>query len=337
MMTSRKRAGLSVGLALIAAVTAVAASENPFSAPATPKDNPTTPAKAKLGKALYFDNRLSINNSLSCNSCHDATGAGHDGKQFSPGHAGKLGGRNSPTVLNAAYMSVQFWDGRAATLEDQAKGPLTNPIEMGMPNHDLVVERVSKIAGYRPLFDDAFGKGSKITIDTIAKAIASYERTLITPGSAYDRFIAGDKAALNDAAKRGLNLVQTAGCLGCHSGPHFAGPAMPLGTGFYQKFPLIPGSDYDKKYQFSADLGRFEVTKSEADKNMFRVPTWRNVALTAPYFHNGSVKTLDEAIRVMGKTQLGKDFTTAEVKDIEAFLVSLNGKPLNEKAPVLPQ
>ena len=112
---------------------------------------------------------------------------------------------------------------------------------------------------------------------------------------------------------------------------------MPLGTGFYQKFPLIPGSDYDKKYKFSADLGRYEVTKAESDKNLFRVPTWRNVALTAPYFHNGSVKTLDEAIRVMGKTQLGKEFTSAEVKDIEAFLVSLNGKPLNEKAPVLPQ
>jgi cytochrome c peroxidase len=230
---------------------------------------------------------------------------------------------------------VQFWDGRAATLEDQAKGPIVNPVEMGMENHDAVIQKLSAIPGYKKKFEEVFGANG-LNIDNVAKAIAAYERTLITPDSPYDRFMKGDKKALNKKAQNGMQLVQTMGCVACHSGPSFSGPPMPVGQGFYQKFPLIPGSEYDKKYGFSEDLGRYQVTKSDADKNMWRVPTWRNVALTAPYFHNGSVKTLDEAVRVMAKTQLGRDLKQEETGDIVAFLQSLTGKMPKQKEPKLP-
>ncbi len=326
-----------VGLALLASLglSAQALEKLPSQVP-TPADNPTTPSKVALGKKLFFDGRLSKNGKISCNSCHDVTQTGVDGKQFSPGHDGRLGGRNSPGVFNSGFASVQFWDGRAASLEAQAKGPMTNPIEMGMENHDAVVKVLSGIPGYKKEFEKVFGPGP-ITIDNTVKAIAAYERTLVTPGSAYDRFVGGDTKALSESAKRGMQLVQTVGCTSCHSGAMFNGPTLPQGTGFYQKFPVIPGTEFDKKYKFTADVGRFEVTKVESDKHFFRVPTWRNVADTAPYFHNGAVKTLNEAVVVMAKTQLNKDLAQAEVSDIVAFLKSLSGKFPKEKAPVLPQ
>ena len=299
----------------------------------TPKDNPTTAEKVKLGRQLYFDARLSKDNTVSCQSCHNANTNGVDGTPVSVGIGGQKGGRNAPTVLNAAFASVQFWDGRAASLEDQAKGPLTNPIEMGMENHDAVVAKLKTIPEYVSAFEKAFpAKARKkptsaeaITIDNVAKAIAAYERTLITRDAPYDKYLAGDKKALNAAAVRGLQLVQTVGCVGCHSGAMFNGPAMPQGVGFYQKFPVIPNADYEKQYGFSKDLGRFEVTKQESDKNMWRVPTWRNVAITAPYFHNGSVAKLADAVRIMAKTQLNKELKDEEVNDIVAFLESLTG------------
>jgi cytochrome c peroxidase len=304
-----------------------------------PADNPITPAKIELGRQLYHDARLSLDNTVSCNSCHNVIGnnsGGVDNKPTSAGVKGQLGGRNSPTVLNAAFMSVQFWDGRATSLEDQAKGPLTNPIEMSMPSHDMVIERISKLPGYVEQFKKVFGT-DKITIDHVAKAIATYERTLITPKSQVDQYVAGNKRALSSSAIRGLKLVESVGCLSCHSGPNYAGPAMSLGTGFYQKFPLIPNAEYEAKYGFSKDLGRYEVTKSDSDKNLFRVPTWRNIALTAPYFHNGKVETLDEAVKVMAKTQLNRDLKDQEVKDIVAFLNGLTGKRKAETMPKLPQ
>lgn len=300
-----------------------------------PKDNPMTKEKIELGKMLFFDPRLSKNNKVSCNSCHNVMKFGDDGLPRSPGHEGKLGGRNSPTVYNAAFYSVQFWDGRAPTLEEQSKGPLINPVEMGMENHNIVVDIVNTVPAYKASFDKAFGPGN-LTIDKIAKAIASYERTLITPNSPYDKFVAGDKSALSPAAIRGWKAVKTVGCTSCHSGPMFAGPQMPIGTGFYQKFPLFPNTEYDKKYKFSADLGRYTETKQEADKGMFRVSSWRNIARTGPYFHNGSVQKLDEAVRVMAKTQLGKDLKKDEVSDIVAFLTSLNGEIPKQTPPTLP-
>jgi cytochrome c peroxidase len=301
-----------------------------------PADNAMTPEKIELGRKLFFETRLSKNNKLSCNSCHNVMKSGDDGLSRSPGHEKKLGGRNSPTVFNAAFNSVQFWDGRAPSLEEQAKGPIINPLEMGMANHDVVVELITKVPSYKNEFEKVFGPGP-ITINNLVKAIASYERTLVTPNSPYDKFINGDKSALNESAQRGWKLVQSIGCVACHSGPMFNGPPMPLGTGFYQKFPLIPGSEYEKKYRLLEDEGRFVATKDVGDKHMFRVPTWRNVARTSPYFHNGAVDTLEEAVRVMAKTQLGKTLPAGQVKDIVAFLTSLNGEIPKQSMPSLPK
>lgn len=305
--------------------------------PPIPSDNPQTIEKVKLGQMLFFDPRISSNGTVSCNSCHNVMGSGTDNRAFSMGFNGKLGGRSSPTVWNAAFFSVQFWDGRARTLEEQAKGPMTNPVEMGMTDHDAVIRRISKIPGYQKAFAAAFREEKPLTIENAAKAIASYERTLITPGSPFDRYLKGDKKALSAGATRGMSLVKSVGCISCHSGPHFAGPVLPEGTGFYQKFPLIPGSEYASKYKLEEDNGRYDVTKNDSDRHFFRVPTWRNVALTAPYFHNGSVKTLDEAVRVMAKTQLGKTLEENEVQDIVAFLNSLTGKFPEQKLPRIPE
>jgi cytochrome c peroxidase len=301
-----------------------------------PSQNSQSPAKVSLGRQLFFDGRLSKDGTISCASCHNvvAPGGADTGKSFSAGVGGKLGGRNSPTVLNAAFMSVQFWDGRAPTLEDQAKGPMLNPVEMAMPSHDEVVARLKKVPGYVSQFQKVFGT-REFNIDHVVQAIASYERTLVS-SSRFDRFKDGNVQAISESAKRGYELVQSVGCTSCHSGPMFAGPALPVGTGFYQKFPVHPGSKYDTMYDLLKDTGRMEVTKNAADKNMFRVPTWRNIEHTAPYFHNGSVARLDEAVRVMAKTQLNKDLKETEVNDIVAFLKTLSGDPLHEKKPKLP-
>lgn len=304
--------------------------------PPIPAQNPQTPAKIALGKTLYFDPRLSVDGTVSCNSCHNVMAGGEDNRSFSAGVKGKLGGRSAPSVWNSAFMSVQFWDGRAASLEDQAKGPMTNPIEMAMPNHDLVVERLKKISGYLPLFEEAFGKDQGINIDLVAKAIAAYERTLITPNSKFDKYIKGNKSALNETEVRGFETMKTVGCFACHSGPNFAGPTMPEGVGFFMKFPTFPGTSFDKKYKFTADTGKHSVTKKNEDKHMWRVPTLRNIALTAPYFHNGSVNDLSEAVRVMAKTQLNKDLKDAEVSDIVAFLKTLTGEFPIQTMPRLP-
>ncbi|MFN7684672.1 MAG: cytochrome-c peroxidase [Oligoflexia bacterium] len=308
----------------------------PLKAPA-PADNPTTAAKVELGKKLYFDARLSANNTVSCNSCHNVQANGDDGSAVSTGIHGQKGGRSSPTVWNSAFLSAQFWDGRAATLEEQAKGPLTNPIEMGMKDHDAVIAKVKAIPGYVKEFEKVFGKKNPVTIDHLAKAIAAFERTLITPDSPVDRYIKGDKKALTEQQVRGMQLVQSVGCVACHMGPNYAGPAgLPLGTGFYQKFPMFPDASLEKKYGFTKDLGRYGVTQKDSDKNFWRVPTWRNVARTAPYFHNGAVKTLDEAVRVMAKTQLNRTLKDDEVRDIVAFLEGLNGTYPKILAPELP-
>lgn len=301
----------------------------------SPADNPTTPAKVDLGRKLFFDPRVSVDGSISCNSCHNVMEAGDDDRATSVGVHGQRGGRSAPTVFNAAFLSVQFWDGRAATLEDQAKGPVTNPVEMGMKDHAVVVTRLAAIPAYVAEFDAVFGKGG-LTIDNFAKSVAAYERTLLTPDSPYDRYARGDQSALSEQQKRGMETVLETGCTACHSGTAFAGPDLPIGQGFYQKVPLIPGSEYDAKYDLTSDKGREVATGNAADANMWRVATWRNIALTAPYFHNGSVATLDEAVRVMAKIQLGKDLTDAQVGDIAAFLGSLTGKFPDQKMPRLP-
>lgn len=302
-----------------------------------PKENPQTAAKVELGKQLYFDPRISVTGTVSCNSCHNIMSNGTDSRPVSAGAHGKLGERNAPTVFNAAFRSVQFWDGRAASLEEQAKGPPTNPIEMGMPNAEAIVERIRAIPGYRQQFAKVFGGSQPVTFDHIAQAIASFERTLVTPGSPYDRFLAGDKNALSPAAKRGLKLMGSLGCASCHTGPHFNGPAQPMGSGFYMKFPLNPDNVYVKKYNLTADAGRYAVTHQESDRQLFVVQSLRNVEVTAPYFHNGSVKSLDEAVRVMAQTQLDESLKGNQVQDIVAFLDSLTGEFPHITLPRLPE
>ena len=307
----------------------------PETAPA-PADNPTTPAKVELGKMLYFDPRVSSTGTVSCFSCHNVMEGGDDHRPTSIGVHGQVGGRNAPTVWNAAFHSSQFWDGRAATLEDQAKGPVTNPIEMGMSDLHAAVARLTKIGGYKSYFDAAFGPGDNITADNMAKAIAAYERTQITPNSPYDRYVKGDAKALNAQQVRGMETFAAVGCTTCHAGPNFDGPALPMGQPFLMKFPTFTGSAYEAKYGLSEDLGRYATTKNDADKHMWRVPTLRNLPYTAPYFHNGSVKSLPEAVKVMAKVQLDKDLGEKETADIVAFLEALTGEFPDQTMPHLP-
>jgi len=301
-----------------------------------PADNPTTPEKIELGRMLYFDPRFSATGTVSCNTCHNLMLGGDDNRNFSMGVHGQMGGRSAPTVWNAAFASTQFWDGRAATLEEQAKGPVVNPVEMGMSEVESAMDRVRAIPGYKAYFERAFGGDSPMTVDNAAKAVAAFERTMITPNSPYDRFVKGDSSALDEQQQRGMQTFADSGCTGCHSGAAFSGLAVAGGQGFFMKFPTFQDNAYVSKYDFLKDQGRFDVTGKEADKHLFKVPTLRNIALTAPYFHNGSVATLDEAVRVMAKTQLNKDLSDQQVADMVAFLNALTGEFPEQSLPRLP-
>lgn len=285
------------------------------------KDNAITADKVALGKLLFFDTRLSKNHDVSCNSCHDLAKYGVDGEQFSTGHKKQKGGRNSPSVYNAGSHIAQFWDGRAGTLEDQAKGPVLNPVEMALKDGPAVEAMLKSIPGYPPLFAKVFGgeKDSSVTFDNMAKAIGAFERTLVTP-SRFDKYLGGDEKALTDAEKKGLSTFISAGCLGCHMGEG-------VGGAMFQKLGLVapvPGLK---------DLGRFEATKKDTDKFFFRVPSLRNVAKTAPYLHDGSLKTLPETVVFMGKYQLGKELKKDEVDSIVTFLNALTGELPKDIAP----
>lgn len=307
----------------------------PEVAPA-PADNPSTAEKIELGKSLYFDPRISSTGTVSCNSCHNVMTGGDDNRATSMGVHGKQGGRSAPTVWNAAFYSTQFWDGRANTLEDQAIGPMTNPVEMGAKDHASVMTRLKNIPGYKTMFKTAFGN-TEMTIDQAAKAIASYERTLITPNSPYDQFVKGDKKALTSEQQKGMQLFAEVGCGSCHSGPAFNGQqGVAIGTPVLMKFPMFNNNSFDKKYNLSADKGREEVTGKKEDANMFRIPTLRNIALTAPYFHNGKVPELSTAVKVMAKTQLDRDLNKQQVQQIVSFLNSLTGEFPAQTLPRLP-
>lgn len=277
---------------------------------ASPKSNPSTPDKINLGKKLFFDKQLSTDKSMSCNTCHQLENFGAENKATSIGFKGSVGSRNSPTVYNSALHFKQFWDGRSNDLEDQAGGPILNPIEMAMPNEALVTKRLNADKEYPKLFKKAFGT-SNISYEEIRKALAAFERTLITP-SRFDTYLKGNINALTVAERQGLRTFTEKGCITCHNG-------VAIGGNTFQKFGLV------KPYQFQKDLGRFEVTKKAEDKYFFKVPSLRNVAETAPYFHDGKVKTLKEAIKVMGTTQLGVNLTAKEIASIETFLKSLTG------------
>lgn len=281
-------------------------------------ENPVTPEKVALGKALYYDNRLSKNNTESCNTCHNLDTYGVDNKPTSPGDNGKDGTRNSPTTLNAALHFLQFWDGRMKDVEEQAGGPVMNPAEMNMPSEAVVMERLNKDAEYPKLFAAAFPADKQaVTFDNMRKAIAAFERTLITP-SRFDAFLGGDIAALDTAELRGLKTFMDAGCTACHSGAL-------LGGTMFQKYPLF--GDH-KSYTGSQrdDKGKMEATKNEADKYLFKVPSLRNIAETWPYLHDGSVKELDKTVALMAKAELNKELNPAQVSSIVSFLKALTGE-----------
>ncbi|SDW95217.1 cytochrome c peroxidase [Lutibacter oricola] len=280
--------------------------------------NSITTEKVALGKKLYFDNKLSKDNTQSCNTCHNLETYGVDNLPTSPGNDGGFGSRNSPTVLNAALHGSQFWDGREPDVEAQAGGPILNPVEMAMPSEAVVVERLSKIEDYKRLFAEAFpNEKQPINYNNIKKAIGAFERKLITP-SKFDDYLAGNNEALSAIEQEGLQLFMDKGCVACHSGNA-------LGGNLFQKFGLF--DDYWKHTKSKKiDEGKFEVTKKESDKYVFKSPSLRNIEKTYPYFHDGSVKDLKEAVSIMAKVQLNKDLTAAEIDAMVAFLNSLTGE-----------
>jgi cytochrome c peroxidase len=281
-------------------------------------NNPITAEKVALGKALYFDPILSKNKTQSCNTCHNLNTYGVDNNQFSPGDGkGTLGGRNSPTTLNAALHVAQFWDGRAPDVEAQAGGPVLNPVEMGLSNEKEAIDRLKAEPKYKEMFTKAFPEvKDPINWDNLTKAIAAFERKLITP-SQFDDYLAGDDKALNEQQKRGLQIFMDKGCIACHSG-------IALGGSTFQKFGIY--GDYWKETKSAKiDEGKSTVTKNPSDKSFFKVPSLRNITKTYPYFHDGSVSDLKEATRIMGKIQLNKELTASEIEDIIQFFESLTG------------
>ena len=297
----------------------------PEAAPA-PKGNPTTDEKIELGKKLYFDPRLSLTGTVSCNTCHNVMEGGDDGRPSSMGILGRIGPRNAPTVWNSAFQTSQFWDGRSPSLEDQAKGPLLAEPEMGMPSHDFVMERIRAVPGYVSEFKSVFAGDGVVDIDNAARAVAAFERTLITPNSPYDRYVTGTTSAMTDQQVRGMKLFDSIGCTECHSGPAFNGWTSDSTEPEFHEFPRFAASPFVEKYKLTADAGRFGVTKKEDDRHSFKVPTLRNITLTAPYFHNGAVESLSEAVRAMAVTQLDTEVTDAQVADLVAFLRALEGE-----------
>ena len=275
------------------------------------------PEKVNLGKRLFFEKRLSRDNSLSCADCHDFSQGGSDRRQTAIGVGGKQGSVNTPTVFNVGLHFVQFWDGRAASLEEQAAGPVHNPIEMAS-NWDEVISKLTQDSDYRKAFQQIY---QGMTGEAIVDAIAAYERTLLTPNSRFDRFLRGDKLALNSQEQEGYKRFLDYGCASCHQGAL-------LGGNMYQRFGVMwdyfSGPTAPKA--IPADLGRFNVTGREEDRHVFKVPSLRNVAVTPPYFHNGATASLDEAVIIMGRYQLGRELSGPDILAISAFLRTLTGE-----------
>jgi cytochrome c peroxidase len=264
-------------------------------------------AQATLGRALFHETLLSDGHDVSCNSCHALNGFGADGRRVSLGHDGRAGTRNSPTVYNAAGQLAQFWDGRAADVEAQAQGPILNPIEMGMPDATAVLAHLRASPTYVTSFRTAFpGERQPITYVNVGRAIGAFERRLVTP-SRWDRFLAGDTAALTLGERNGLRTFLDTGCQGCHAGAYIGGDR-------YMKAGMVHA------WFSSADSGRYLVTRDTSDRFVFKVPSLRNVAKTSPYFHDGSVASLNEAVRLMAHHQLGKELSTTQVQSIVTWL-----------------
>jgi cytochrome c peroxidase len=285
----------------------------PLPAEARTADNELTESKIALGRQLFFDKRFSKNHDISCNSCHNVAKYGTDNAPTSSGHKGQHGGRSAPTVFNAAVHIAQFWDGRAPTVEEQAKGPVLNPIEMAMPDKDTVLKVINSIPEYVDAFKKAFPNDvASVNYDNFGKAIGAYERKLLTPGR-WDEFLKGRKDALTDAEKKGLSEFVSVGCVNCHMG-------MGVGGHLYQKLGLV------KPWNGLKDNGRSDITKNEAEKGFFKVPSLRNITETGPYLHDGSVKELPEMVKLMAEHQLGKTISNEQCSAIVTFLKSLKGE-----------
>lgn len=282
-------------------------------------------ALVDLGRMLYYDERLSAGQNQSCNTCHQLDNWGVDGEATSPGSFGKRGDRNSPSVYYAFGHVAQFWDGRAADLVEQAKGPILNPVEMAIPDEGYAVRVLQSIPGYAEAFKAAFPDDSDpITYDNLAKAIGVFEAYLVTP-SPFDAWLEGDDSGMSPEAKKGAEVFIQTGCTACHMGPF-------LGGSQYQKLGLV------KPYE-TEDIGRAKVTGNDADKFVFKVPSLRNIEKTGPYFHDGSIESLDEAIKLMATHQLGRELSDDQVASIRAFLASLTGEIPTEliRKPTLPE
>ncbi len=309
----------TAGLALAAMAHAVDIPESrlrmfkPLPAAAESQKNPITPEKVELGRMLYYEHRLSRSHRFSCNSCHKLDQYGVDNEPTSEGHRGQRGDRNSPTVYNAAMHFVQFWDGRAADVEEQAKGPVLNPVEMAMPDEKTVIATLKSMPEYMEMFRKAFPQDKDpVTYDNMARAIGAFERKLMTP-SRWDRFLQGDRSALNDQEKEGFLKFVSTGCATCHMGPCVGGT-------MFQKMGVA------KPYPGLKDEGRAKVTGRAEDRHFFKVPGLRNVEKTWPYFHDGSVKSLDEAVRLMAEYELGVELSAADTAAIVGWLKTLTGE-----------
>ncbi|WP_455218069.1 cytochrome-c peroxidase [Kaarinaea lacus] len=299
--------------------------------PLVPADNPLTEQKIALGQKLFYDTSLlGPKSTLSCNSCHNLAQGGDDNRATSIGQNGQSTRRSAPGLLNIGLQTVLYWDGRSTSLERQALDHLRDPLISTWPSIGSIVTHLGRSPDYRAAFEKAFPDDPIVSGKNLARALASFQRSLLSSDSPFDRYINGDKGAISESAKRGIQAFNDTGCLACHFGVNFAGPApgpaMDMGDGFYELFPNNLGSPYDRQYQLTDDLGRYEFTGDPGERYMWRVPSLRNIELTAPYFHNGSVPTLEEAIRVMAKTQTDRILPEATVKDISAFLRSLTGK-----------
>ena len=292
--------------------------------------NPVTPAKVELGKVLFFENRISVDGTVSCVRCHPFSLYAADGLRKAIGNNCKVNPRNSPTIFNAAGQISAHWIGNRDDVEDQAKQALTGPPSFGMPSYQAAEAKLKEIKGYAPLFQKAFpGEKEPITADNFAKAVGAYERTLIIP-SRFDAYLGGSKTALKDPEKKGLKIFMETGCAGCHSGPLFGGEK-------YQKFG-ISEPYWGQTGSKEIDEGRFVATKNEKDKYVFKVPPLRDVRMTSPYFHDGSVDHIKDAVLIMGKVQLGLTLNDSQTAEIVLFLKALTGQiPAKVlEVPVLP-
>jgi len=290
------------------------------------KGNPVTPAKIKLGKMLYFDPRLSESALISCQTCHNLGLGGADFQETSTGHGWQKGPRNAPTVFNSVFNIAQFWDGRAKDLAEQAKGPIQASVEMHNTPAN-VVKTLTSMPGYRQLFHKAFpANKDPVTFDNMAKAIEAFEATLLTPDSQFDRFLRGNQGAISAAAKNGLRLFMRKGCQNCHGGVNMGGQG-------YYPFGVVKAP---AKSIMAGDKGRYKVTKIKGDEYVFKAPSLRNIALTAPYFHSGRVWSLRKAVAIMGSAQLGATLTNSEVDMIVAFLQTTTGRQPQVVYPILP-